>query len=214
VRWITFAAENWPIRDDGSTAAMVWCVQVDRAWEVIMNKSTYLASITIILSAVCAMPALADVPPPDGYVETCTVAKRVTATTECLTCAAYYGAVSRCQTMLAPYCYSKACQSSGASTWTEVHCRTKNASAPVVPQEVTSVLSSASVAPPSVPTPATCPPDATTTDTATATATDTTPEKKNDSGCSLGAGHAVRTLGPWTLVLAGLLLVTLRRRRG
>lgn len=193
-----------------------------------MKTSTISASIAAALSAFCALPALADVPPPDDYVETCTVAKQEKSTTECLACKAYYGASTRCQTMLEPFCYSKTCKSYGASVWTEVYCRSKNASAPVIPQEITDALPLASVAAPSVPNPGACPANTTSTGTGTATATVATgtgtatetattvnpePEKK-DSGCSLGKGNALRTLGPWSIALVGLLLAALRRRRG
>jgi hypothetical protein len=191
-----------------------------------MRTFTLSASIAVI-SAFGALPALADVPPPEGYVETCTVDKQVTPTTECLTCRAYYGATTRCQTMLEPFCYSKVCKSYGASGWNEVYCRTKNASAPVIPQEITDALPLATEPVPSVSSPGTCPPKATATDTGTGigtgagtdtgtgtgTATTADPEKKDDSGCSLGTGNALRTLGPWSIALVGLLLAALRRRR-
>jgi hypothetical protein len=190
---------------------------------------TFTISVSIaVVSAFWALPALADVPPPEGYVETCTVAKQVTATTECLACGAYYGATTRCQTMLEPFCYGKACRSYGSSGWTEVYCRTKNASAPAIPQEITDALPLATTPVPSVPNPGACPASATSTSTGTATATVATgtgtatetatsvnpvAEKTDDSGCSLGTGNALRTLGPWSIVLVGLLLAALRRRR-
>ena len=181
-----------------------------------MKTSTIPASLAVI-SAFCALSALADVPPPEGYVETCTVARQETATSECLACSAYYGATTRCQTTLEPYCYSKVCKSNGASVWTEVLCRTKSASAPVVPQEITSVLPFATEPMPSVSSPGTCPPKATATGTGTGTGTSTAttknPEKKDDAGCSLGTGTAIRTLGPWSIALVGLLVGALRRRR-
>jgi hypothetical protein len=180
-----------------------------------MKTSTIPVSIAVALSAFCALPAWADVPPPDDYVETCTVAKQETSTTECLTCRAYYGATTRCQTMLEPFCFSKTCKSYGASGWNEVYCRSKNASAPIVPQEITDALPLATDAMPSVPSPGECPAPTTSTGTGTATGTSVNPEaEKKDSGCSLGKGNTLRTLGPWSIALVGLLLAALRRRRG
>ncbi len=180
-----------------------------------MIRTTLFLSMAAVLSALAAAPALADVPPPPDYVESCTVAKQESATTECLACAAYYGATTRCQTMLASYCYSKVCNTRGASAWTEVHCRHKDARMPVVPTEITSVLSSSSTPPPAVTNTETCPVDPAPTGSATATSTDLSTDSaaKSDSGCNLSAGRAVHSLGPWTVVLAGLLLVSLRRRR-
>lgn len=191
-----------------------------------MKTSTISASIAVALSAFCTLPAWADVPPPDDYVEACTVAKQETSSTECLACKAYYGATTRCQTMLEPYCFSKTCKSYGGSAWTEVFCRSKNASAPVVPQEVTDALPTATTPAPSVPNPGECPAPTTSTGTGTATATIATGTgtatetavnpvaEKKDSGCSLGTGNAPRTLAPWSIALVGLLLAALRRRRG
>lgn len=206
-------------------------------------------ALLAILFAASALPARADVPPPPDYVENCTVAKQQTATTECLECRAYHGASSRCQTMLAPYCFTKICKTYGASVWSDVLCRTKDAAAPAVPEEITAALPLATAPLPAVPDAGTCLPYAPATDTSTGTvtntattidtatltstatatdpvaptssttntATDTTtppPEKKrDDSGCNVSArSSAIRALGPLTIVLAGLLLVALRRR--
>jgi hypothetical protein len=110
---------------------------------------------------------------------------------------------------------SKACQSYGASVWTEVYCRSKGASEPVVPTDITSALASATTPVPETIYTGTCPSNELPTNPATATDTSTEPTpKKSDSGCSLSAGHAVHTLGPWSIALASLLFVALRRRRG
>jgi hypothetical protein len=197
-----------------------------------MKTFTIFASLTAIASF-WALPALADVAPPACYVETCTAAKVVTANTECLECAYSHMVPDRCKRMLEPFCYSMACRAWG-SRGNEIYCRSKNASAPAVPQEISSVLLSPSMDPPSVPSPGACPPPgtdtvtvttsepdwtsactATATATATSTATTTEPaaEKKDDSGCSYGAGKALDAIGPWGIALVGLLLASLRRRR-
>jgi hypothetical protein len=94
--------------------------------------------------ALTAAPALADIPPPDTYVETCTVAQQQGEATECLSCSAYYGDVNRCTRLLEPYCYTKVCKSWGASSWGETLCRMKAKDAPAVPTEITSILTNAS----------------------------------------------------------------------
>jgi hypothetical protein len=251
-----------------------------------MRTFTLAASIAVF-SAFCALPALADVPPPEGYVETCTVDKQATATTECLSCRVYYGATTRCQTMLEPFCHSKVCRSYGSSGWNEIFCRSKNASAPVVPQAIINALPLATDPAPSVPNPGACPGNtstgtatvatgtgmgtgtaatsagtgtvtaatgtgtattatgtgtgtvtaatstgtgtgavtavtstgtgaataATSTGTGTAVSVNPEAEKKDDSGCSYGSGNVLRTLGPWSIALVGVLLAALRRRR-
>ena len=91
-------------------------------------------------SLTLAGAARADVPPPDGYVETCTLANKQTATSECLACAADYNNFGRCSPLLSPYCYSKVCKTWGASAYTELWCRLKGDGAPV-PSEILNVLS-------------------------------------------------------------------------
>jgi MYXO-CTERM domain-containing protein len=82
----------------------------------------------IALSA-CYLPtALADVPPPDGYVEECTVAKKQVSGRSCAACQNDYrsfatSAVDPCQSQYASQGYEKICKSWGASVWTEVWCR-------------------------------------------------------------------------------------------
>jgi hypothetical protein len=157
---------------------------------------------------VSSAAALADTPPPDGYVETCTSAKRQTATSECLECRAWVSQMNRCTDMLVPYCYTKVCHSYGASVWTEVFCRTKDANAPVVPSETLTLLSSGENAPVDsgvAVAPATCAPYTPSTDNSTS--------KDDGSACSVTSNRsAIRALGPLTLILAGLALVALRRR--
>ena len=96
--------------------------------------------LTAAGSLTLAGAARADVPPPDGYVETCTLANKQTATSECLACAADYNNFGRCSPLLSPYCYSKVCKTWGASAYTELWCRLKGQGAPV-PSEILNVLS-------------------------------------------------------------------------
>lgn len=65
--------------------------------------------------------ARADVPPPSGYVEKCTVEKKQQPGTTCEACAS-----SRSQDACSPKYqgtkFTKVCQTWGASAWTEVWC--------------------------------------------------------------------------------------------
>ena len=175
------------------------------------------AFMTLVLGAVSAVPAIADVPPPEGYVETCTIAKRQTATSECLACASWVSQINRCTNLLVPYCYTKVCKTYGASAWTEVFCRTKDPNAPVVPSDTITILTSPGGAPLDSPdsgvavAPATCAPYTPSTDTSATTSTSTT--KNKSSACSVTSERSAgRALGPLTLILASLALVALRRR--
>ena len=97
-------------------------------------------ALTAAGSLTLAGAARADIPPPADYVETCTLANKQTATSECLACAADYNNFGRCSPLLSPYCYSKVCKTWGASAYTELWCRLKGDGAPV-PSEILNVLS-------------------------------------------------------------------------
>jgi hypothetical protein len=97
-------------------------------------------ALTAAGSLTLAGAARADIPPPADYVETCTLANKQTATSECLACAADYNNFGRCSPLLSPYCYSKVCKTWGASAYTELWCRLKGQGAPV-PAEILNVLS-------------------------------------------------------------------------
>jgi len=88
-------------------------------------------ALTAVGSLTLAGAARADIPPPADYVETCTLANKQTATSECLACAADYNNFGRCSPLLSPYCYSKVCKTWGASAYTELWCRLKGQGAPV-----------------------------------------------------------------------------------
>ena len=97
-------------------------------------------ALTAVGSLTLAGAARADIPPPADYVETCTLANKQTATSECLACAADYNNFGRCSPLLSPYCYSKVCKTWGASAYTELWCRLKGQGAPV-PSEILNILS-------------------------------------------------------------------------
>ena len=82
--------------------------------------------------------AFADVPPPIGYVEQCTVEKQQTGGVSCVACQNDYRSFigdagpSACQVQYESQGYAKACKSYGASVWTEVWCRSDPDAGPTV----------------------------------------------------------------------------------
>jgi MYXO-CTERM domain-containing protein len=84
-----------------------------------------LALVTLAAALLAGPAARADVPPPDGYVESCTVEKRAAAGgVGCVACGdAYHGAPDACATALAGQGLERACRTRGASVWTEVWCK-------------------------------------------------------------------------------------------
>jgi hypothetical protein len=156
--------------------------------------------------------AVADMPPPAGYVEQCTVAKKQTASSECVECRsmrAMYANSDRCTLLLSPYCFQKVCEALGGASYPEIWCRTKDASAPTLPDSFTSQLSSSgapdlSSAP--APSSVTCAPYS------------PPPESMDSgSGCSLDPqGRSLRGFAWMLAVMAsvGFVLVRLRTRRG
>ena len=92
-----------------------------------MRKNRLLVAATIVCGAI-GFPslALADIPPPEGYVESCTP-KKACGNNESDECGAYYGDPHKCDTVHAADGFARACRTHGASVWTEVWCRTKEA---------------------------------------------------------------------------------------
>lgn len=66
--------------------------------------------------------AAADIAPGPGYVETCTVAKKETASTTCEECASGRDADGICDELYEGTEFEYVCQTSGATVWTEVWC--------------------------------------------------------------------------------------------
>lgn len=66
--------------------------------------------------------ALADLPPPDDFVETCTVAQQALDGKECVSCNANFGGREDCEAHEKTG-YKAACKTYGASVWSEVLCR-------------------------------------------------------------------------------------------
>lgn len=93
-------------------------------------KPSLVALPGLVLALVVPSLARADLPPPPGYVESCTVEKQQGAGESCLACGdAYHGDVDACQRQHAGDGFARRCRTSGASVWTEVWCK-KSAGGP------------------------------------------------------------------------------------
>lgn len=93
--------------------------------------------------------ALADIPPPKGYVEDCTIEREQSAGKECVACEGYHGGREPCVALEAQG-YAKECQTRGASVWTEVMCK----AAAAAPAAAPTVAPTPVAPPPPSPSPA------------------------------------------------------------
>jgi MYXO-CTERM domain-containing protein len=85
----------------------------------------FLVAVTLTVGYVPF--AAADVAPPNGYVEQCTVEKKQASGLTCVACKNDYRSFATdagdpCQQKYAAQGYTKICKSYGASVWTEVWC--------------------------------------------------------------------------------------------
>jgi MYXO-CTERM domain-containing protein len=85
-----------------------------------MRISATLLALSLLLAATSAR---ADLPPPEGYVEPCTVEQQQRPGLECVACPSSFASRDKCPTQLAPAGFAQVCSTWGASTWTEVWCR-------------------------------------------------------------------------------------------
>ena len=90
-----------------------------------MRKSMILVAAALFLPSL----VMADIPPPAGYVESCTTQKACAKGDEADTCGAYYGDSQACNRKHEGDGFRFSCRTNGASTWGEVWCRTKEAKA-------------------------------------------------------------------------------------
>lgn len=102
--------------------------------------SLVLAALAALGASTLAGRAAADLPPPHGYVDTCSVETQAKHGTECLGCRAYHGNMDYCDASLGPYGFTQACRGLGASSWGEVWCRPATPDAAKVPPEVLAQL--------------------------------------------------------------------------
>lgn len=91
-----------------------------------MKRTRSLVSSVAVLAAATLTPAaFADVPPPPGYVETCTVERQQRSGESCMLCGeSYHGDRDACQRRYEPEGYEMRCRTPGASVWRELWCRT------------------------------------------------------------------------------------------
>ena len=92
--------------------------------------------------------ARADIAPPPGFVESCTLAKQSRPGRECLDCSAYHGNSEHCSESLEAYGFAQSCRSNGASVWSEVWCRDAGSKGSSVPKDVLAQLGNATAHPP------------------------------------------------------------------
>ena len=98
-----------------------------------MNPSARWASLAVVLgSCLIASRAAADIPPPDGYTEQCTVAIQQQAGEVCVACSTYVTDTNKCASRPELAGYTKRCQTYGASVWGEVWCKSDPDAAPPV----------------------------------------------------------------------------------
>lgn len=90
----------------------------------------------IALFATVTLPfiASADIPPPPGYVEQCTVAKQCGADEVGSTCGTYHGEPDKCDKLYSGTAFTRKCRTRGASVWSEVWCAPKGTPDPAKPQ--------------------------------------------------------------------------------
>lgn len=84
--------------------------------------------ITLLLLAIPSA-ARADLPPPEGYVESCTAEKQCKADEEASSCGANHTDREKCKKLHASDGYVYRCKTNGASVWTEIWCRPKSKAA-------------------------------------------------------------------------------------
>ena len=162
--------------------------------------------------------AHADVPPPAGYVEQCTLEKQKKAGEDCQTSRPWHGDPDKGDLEWGAKGYKQRCRTNGASAWTEIWCK---AADPVKPPEPATVAAEPAKPPEPTTTPST--PAAAAVAAAGGTAPQPAPSAPPASesaaaqgeavpgksrGCSMGSGD---TAGSWLIGLA-LLAVFARRR--
>lgn len=83
-----------------------------------------IAPLSLVLFLCNVAPALADMPPPPGYEEKCTVALKEQPGTTCKECRNGPGSgdLEQCKKQFAGTKFTYVCQTYGASFWTEVWC--------------------------------------------------------------------------------------------
>ncbi len=91
-------------------------------WEEEVTKLVLGLLVGAGTIALTARMSIADIPPPDGYTETCAVDAYQTASTTCVLCAASFATRTACQDTWGAKGYQQKCKTWGASAWSEVWC--------------------------------------------------------------------------------------------
>lgn len=88
-----------------------------------MRHVIALAALALALSTITS-DARADLAPPPGYVEQCTLEKlQKDSTLTCESCSTYFREADKCERQFAGTAFTKQCRAGGASTWTELWCK-------------------------------------------------------------------------------------------
>src|SRR5688572_11924696 len=111
----------------------------------VLRRST-VRGATLACTMLSTTSALADLPPPDDYVEQCTIDKAQERTGQaCRSCNAWHGEPEACKTQFKDTTFAHECRAYGASTWSEVWCDPK---AQLAAREGTKAPSGESAPPP------------------------------------------------------------------
>lgn len=159
-------------------------------------RTAALAALLIL-----ALPGLAaaDIPPPEGYVETCVVSAYAREGTRCASCDTWHSDERPCAQREELSGMTVCCRTAGASVWSEVWCEgacpAPNAPAPASPPAAPSTPASS----PSAPSAPSAPP---------ATSSGSS-DDEDSGGCAVGR----RGAAPGLAVLAVVAVAAWRRRR-
>ncbi len=90
-----------------------------------MLRKLVLVAGVLLGGLVSAATAHADLAPPPGYVESCTVDKQCTKEEDGDVCATYFKEPNKCKDKHASDGFVYRCKTRGGSNWSEVWCRPK-----------------------------------------------------------------------------------------
>ena len=89
-----------------------------------MNRSIPIGAALSVAACLFTTAALADVAPPPGFEEPCSVEKQQLQDEVCQLCdGAWHGDPDKCAKDLSETAFAQRCRTNGASTWSEVWCR-------------------------------------------------------------------------------------------
>ncbi len=171
-----------------------------------MRHALAFAALALTLTTVTSSDARADIAPPPGYVEQCTIEKlQKDGTLTCESCSTYFREADKCERQYAKTAYKKQCRAGGASTWTELWCKPKGKDDAAKPSPLEPAPAPAPA--PAEPTPAPTEPapknEAATANEPVVKAADVAP--KRDSKCGAGGLELALPL------LASLFMLVRRR---